>query len=184
MADGTGVMRVVRTPGIVEAVRAVAPDLTVEEVDVAGPPTSTAIRAAGWAEAVVLLAGARGSAGPVVSPDGAVAEAEVTDDLISVTIRCGDPLDTIVLRSYCIGAAHMAWSWVTSESLAVDDEGTVHDLTVRSFDVVRAADTPPIRVTIEPDAGEPCNGSDAVFAAVAAATWLTRGTPETWPTDT
>ena len=35
-------------------------------------------RAAGWAEAVVLLAGARGEAAPVRSPAGAVAEAAVT----------------------------------------------------------------------------------------------------------
>ncbi len=183
MADGTGVMRVVRTPGITEAIRAVASDLTVEEVDVAGPPTSAVIRAAGWAEAIVLLAGARGSVGPVVSPDGSVAEAEVTNDLISVTVRCGDPLDTTVLRSYCIGAAHMAWSWVTSESLAVDDAGIVSDLTVRSFGIVRAGDTPRIEVTIEQDDDErPRNGSDAVFAAVAAATWIHRGTPADWPT--
>ena len=183
-ADGSGVLRVVRTPGISEAIARVAPDLLVDEVDVAGPPTSADLRAAGWAEAVALMAGARGEVGTVTAPDGGAATAQVDDAGIRVTVRCGEVLDETVLRSYCIGAAHMAWSWVTSESLAVDDEGTVHDLTVRSFDVVRAADTPPIRVTIEPDAGEPCNGSDAVFAAVAAATWLTRGTPETWPTDT
>ena len=183
MADGTGVMRVVRTPGIVEAIRAVAPDLTVEEVDVAGPPTSAAIRAAGWAEAVVLLAGARGSVGSVVSPDGSVAEAEVANGRINVTVRCGDPLDATVLRSYCIGAAHMAWSWVTSESLSVDDSGLVSDLTVGSFGIVRAGDTPQIDVTIEQDDDEwPRNGSDAVFAAAAAATWIHRGTPTDWPT--
>ena len=28
----------------------------------------------------------------------------------------------------------------------------------------------------------PVNGSDAVFAAVAAATWLHEGTPPDWPT--
>ena len=183
-ADGSGVLRVARTPGIAEAINRVVPDLLVDEVAVAGPPTSADLRAAGWAEAVALMAAARGEVGTVTAPDGGAATAQVDDAGIRVTVRCGEVLDETVLRSYCIGAAHMAWSWVTSESLAVDDEGTVHDLTVRSFDVVRAADTPPIRVTIEPDAGEPCNGSDAVFAAVAAATWLTRGTPETWPTDT
>jgi CO/xanthine dehydrogenase Mo-binding subunit len=77
----------------------------------------------------------------------------------------------------------MAWSWVTSESLAVDDAGIVSDLTVRSFGIVRAGDTPRIEVTIEQDDDErPRNGSDAVFAAVAAATWIHRGTPADWPT--
>jgi xanthine dehydrogenase small subunit len=87
-----------------------------------------------------------------------------------------------VLRSYCIGAAHMALGWVTSEGLTVDAEGVVHDLTIRSFGVLRAADTPPIVVEIEPDDGPPVNGSDAVFAAVAAAVWLHQGAPPDWPT--
>jgi CO/xanthine dehydrogenase Mo-binding subunit len=181
-ADGTGVMRVVRTPGVVEAIAAVAPGLVVEEVDVPGPPTSLSIRAAGWAEAVVLLAGAGAIDGPVVSPDGATATAVVDDDGIHVSVRCGRPLDGTVLRSYCVGAAHMAWSWVTSEALSVDGGGIVHDLTVRSFGVVRATDTPPISVVIVEDDGEPVNGSDAVFAAVAAATWRHRGCPEELPT--
>jgi len=86
-----------------------------------------------------------------------------------------------VLRSYCIGAAHMAYSWVTSEQLAVDAAGAVHDLTVRSFGIVRAADTPSIAVTMEPVDGPPVNGSDAVFAAVALAVWRARGLPPVWP---
>jgi hypothetical protein len=35
---------------------------------------------------------------------------------------------------------------------------------------------------IEPDDGPPVNGSDAVFAAVAAAAWLAQGLPTDWPT--
>ena len=181
-ADGRGVLRVVRTPGIADAVARVAPDLAVEEVDVPGPPTSANLRAAGWAEAVALLAAARGEVGLVTAPDGGTATAEVDAAGIRVTVRCGQPLDATVLRSYSVGAAHMGWSWVTAESLAVDDEGTVHDLTVRSLGIVRATETPPIEVVVEPDDGPPVNGSDAVFAAVAAATWLTRGAPEAWPT--
>jgi aerobic-type carbon monoxide dehydrogenase small subunit (CoxS/CutS family) len=188
-ADGTGVVRVVRTPGIAEAIAAVAPRLTVEEVDVPGPPTSSALRAAGWAEAAGLLAAVAGGSGDgpteIRSPDGAVASAAVVDGAIQVRVACGDPLDEVVLRSYCIGAAHMALGWVTSEGLAVDGEGEVHDLTVRSFGVLRAADTPAIEVVIDAPAGEPgepVNGSDAVFAAVAAEVWRHQGTPTSWPT--
>jgi xanthine dehydrogenase small subunit len=203
-ADGTGMGRVARTPGIAAALAAVAPGLAVEEVDIAGPPTSSGARAAGWAEALALLAaaghvvGTPGHAGVIAcaagdgtgrvslrSPDGAVATAEVAlrpDARVSVAVDGGDPLDEVALRSYCIGAAHMALGWVCSEGLAVDGAGEVHDLTIRSFGVLRAVDTPPIDVTVEPGAGEPVNASDAVFAAVAAAAWLSQGTPPTWPT--
>ncbi|MCU1375814.1 MAG: putative oxidoreductase, partial [Actinomycetia bacterium] len=86
------------------------------------------------------------------------------------------------LRSYCIGAAHMAYGWVTSEGISVDDDGVVHDLTIRSFGIVRPGEMPPVEVAIEADDGPPVNGSDAVFAAVAAAVWLDRGCPADWPT--
>ena len=180
--DGTGLLRVVRTPGIAAAIASVAPGLVVEEVDALGPPTSSAVRAAGWAEAVVLLAGARGSVGEVVAPGGGRAEAEVVDGRLRVRVAAGDVLDEVVLRSYAIGAAHMAYGWVTSEGLAVDDAGEVHDLTIRSFGVPRAIDTPPIDIEIDPTPGPPVNGSDAAFAAVAAAVWLHLGCPTDWPT--
>jgi xanthine dehydrogenase small subunit len=204
-ADGSGVMRVVRTEGIAEAVASVAPGLVVEQVDVPGPPTSLAPRATGWAEALVLLAaaGVHGNASApragvlearpardrarvsLRSPDGAVAHAEVdlgAEPRVDVAVSCGDPLDEVALRSYCVGAAHMALGWVCSEGLAVDATGEVHDLTIRSFGVLRAVDTPPIGVTIEPSDGPPVNGSDAAFAAVAAAAWLAQGCPPAWPT--
>ncbi|UDY34404.1 2Fe-2S iron-sulfur cluster-binding protein [Dermatobacter hominis] len=206
-ADGTGTVHVVRTEGIAARIAAVAPGLDVVEVDAAGPPTSTALRAAGWAEAVVLLAGVgapsevvavqpgalgadddRGERVVVRTPDGAVAEASVTIadgpspvTRIAVRIAAGEVLDAVVLRSYCIGAAHMALSWVTSEGLAVDDDGTVLDLTVRSLGVLRAADMPPVDVEVRAGDGPPVRGSDAVFAAVAAATWRALGTPPVWP---
>jgi aerobic-type carbon monoxide dehydrogenase small subunit (CoxS/CutS family) len=221
--DGTGVVRVARTPGIAGAIAAVAPGLAIEELDVTGPPTSMAPRATGWAEALVLLAGARLVAQPaasaaatsappgvgdlrpgrqtraqvldvaggeacarvgVRSPDGAATRALVVlgaAPRVHVSVACGDPLDEIVLRSYCTGAAHMALGWVCSEGLAVDEAGEVQDLTIRSFGVLRAVDTPPIEVDIVPD-GAPVNGSDAVFVAVAAATWLAQGCPPAWPT--
>lgn len=180
-ADGTGMVRVARTQGIAAAINAVAPGLEIQEIGIHGPPTSSSVRAAGWAEAAVLMAGLAGEAAPVTSPSGAVASASIKDGRIHVVVRCGDPLDDVILRSYCIGAAHMAWSWLTSEALTVDDDGEVHDLTVRSFGVLRAVDTPPIDVTIEPDDGPPLNGSDAVFAAVAAAGWLASGCRQDWP---
>ncbi|MGH9112122.1 MAG: 2Fe-2S iron-sulfur cluster-binding protein [Acidimicrobiales bacterium] len=211
-SDGSGIVRVASTPGIAEAITSVAPGLAVEEVEIVGPPTSRAPRAAGWAEALVLLAGADaiGSAGgpdggtasdgPGVieatagrgrgvvalrSPDGAQARAEVTlgdEATVAVWVRCGEPLDDVVLRSYCVGAAHMALGWVCHEGLAVDEDGQVRDLTIRSFGVLRAVDTPPIDVEIEAHHGPAVNGSDAVFAAVAAAAWLAQGCPPTWPT--
>lgn len=199
--DGTGVLRVARTPGVAEAIAVIAPELRVEEVDVAGPPTSARIRAAGWAEAAALLAGGRGRAGWVLAPNGAMAAADVDPEraTISVAVACGPALDEIVLRSYCIGAAHMGWSWLTSEALTVDPDGEVVDLTIRSFGVVRAVDTPRIVVTIVgPDKPPPdgygelpapqpdraVNGSDAVFAAVAASGWLSLGCPQDWPLGT
>lgn len=180
-ASGRGVLRVVRTAGIEAAVAQVAPGLVVEAVEAVGPPTSAALRAAGWAEAAVLVGAATGAT-EVRSPDGAVAEAEVTAGGLRVRVACGDPLDAVVLRSYCIGAAHMALGWVTSEGLVVDEAGEVHDLTIRSFGILRAADTPPVEVEIVDGGGSPVNGSDAVFAAVALAVWRHQGFPASWPT--
>ena len=200
--DGTGEMVVARTPGIVEAIQAYAPALTVTEVDLPGPPTSSQVRAAGWAEAAVLLAAVRrepdwieapdggstaaavrGEPGWITCPGGGSATAAVeADGSIMVRVRAGRPLDETVLRSYCTGAAHMAYSWVTSESLSVDPDGIVHDLTVRSFGIVGAAQMPAVGVEIVDDGSEPVNGSDAVFAAAAAAVWTDRGCPPVWPT--
>lgn len=180
-ADGTGVLRVVRTPGVAAAVAAVAPGLVVDEVDVAGPRTSCGLRAAGWAEAAVLLASLESGPDVVTAPEGGEASATVDADGIRVWVRCGEPLDPVVLRSYCIGAAHQGHGWVLSEGLAVDDAGEPHDLTIRSFGVLRAADLPPVTVEIVDDPRPPVNGSDAVFAAVAAATWRWLGFPPDWP---
>lgn len=179
--DGTGAIVVARTPGIAAAIGRVVPGLAVTEVDLAGPPTSAHLRAAGWAEAEVLLAGARGLV-PVVGPGGGTAEAAVVDGAIHVRVAAGDPLDEVVLRSYAIGAAHMAYGWITSEGLAVDADGEVLDLTIRSFGIPRAVDTPPIHVEVDATPGPPVNGSDAVFAAVAAAVWLHQGCPTDLPT--
>ncbi|MEC7672207.1 MAG: hypothetical protein VX525_01500, partial [Actinomycetota bacterium] len=98
-------------------------------------------------------------------------------------VRAGDPLDETTLRSYCTGAAHMGLGLVRSESIAVDPEtGEIHDLTIRSFGVVRAVDTPTIEIDVLADERPAVNGSDAVMAAVAAAVWLADDTPTVWPT--
>ena len=116
-ADGSGILRVARTPGIAAAVAALAPGLSVEEVDVVGPPTSARLRAAGWAEAAVLLAAlapragtARSASATVRSPAGATATARAEVDEDRAAHRgsrwrcgCGDPLDEVVLRSYAVG---------------------------------------------------------------------------------
>ncbi len=158
------------------------------EVDVPGPPVSADLRAVGLAEQAVLVAGALGRDVEVVTPSGARSTAVVQVERgkvvrVAVTIAAGDPLDEIVLRSYAIGAAHMALGWVTSEGLAVDAAtGEIHDLTIRSFGVLRPAEMPSVEVTIVDDhAPARAHSTDAVFAAVAAATWNALGRPVTFP---
>lgn len=198
-STGAGVLHIARPPeaeqsALLAAVGSVAPRLDVVFVDVVGPAVSTAIRASGWAEAAVLTSGLGPKAGGrtdpgvagIVSPDGAVARAAVTRaadgvEAVSVDVDCGDVLDEVVLRSYCIGAAHMALGWVRSEGLAVDEAGVPLDRTIRSFGVLRAADTPRIDVHIRDGDGPAENGSDAVFAAVAAAAWRAAGFASRWP---
>ena len=192
--DGSGVIRVARTEGIAEAITNIAPQFMVEEIDVVGPPTSVDIRGAGVAEAQILLAAlaaknARESGdnnahcATATSAEGAVATVAIGfDDIVRVDLRCGRVLDSIVLRSYAIGAVHMALGWVTSEGLSVDEDGTISDLTIRSFGVLRSADMPHVEVTLHEEDTEPVNGSDAVFAATAAAVWSAQGWPTDWPT--
>lgn len=193
--DGTGIVRIARTPGAAAVLQAVLPEAEICEVGVPGPPTSVDLRAAVWAEAHMLVAAlsklragesldatASTATAQITSPQGAIARAAVGPGGISVHIDAGDPLDAVTVRSYAIGASHMAWSWVTSESLAVDGEGETHDLTIRSFGIVRSAETPDINVTIEPSPQAPVHAGDAVFAAVAAATWLSQGAPPHLPT--
>jgi CO/xanthine dehydrogenase Mo-binding subunit len=169
---------------------------------VSGPPVSATIRAAGWAEATVLLAAAAAlAAGSVPAPGaagtaratvtgrhGGRVDAAVTVDTaglpqsVEVSVAAGDPLDDVVLHSYVTGAAHMALGWVLSEGIAVAEDGTPGDLTIRSFGILRARDTPPIRVQHRTPSGAPVQVSDAVFAAVAAAIWIAQGLPPRWPT--
>lgn len=183
-ADGSGEVHAVRTPGLANLLARIAPDWTLIEHDVVGPRTSTNLRATGWAEIAAMRASVADETewgDHVTSPNGAEAWAKVSDDLVSVRVRAGRVLDEVILRSYAIGAAHMALGWVRSEGLAVGADGVPLDLTVRSFGVPRAVDTPRIEVTVVSDDSEPVNGSDAVFAAVAAAAWRHAGHPSRWP---
>jgi hypothetical protein len=177
-------------PYAVEVVRA------WNDVTLVGPPVG-ALRAA-WAEEHVLVEGALDTAGIdrsaivrdvrassvlldtcAMDADGAIAGARVElDDTgvvsrVVVRVAAGDPLDDVVLRSYATGAVHMALGWVFTESIAVDpNTGDVHDLTIRSFGIVRPRSMPEVDIEVVEDPGPPLpRSSDAVFAAVASAAW-------------
>ncbi|MBA2495705.1 MAG: molybdopterin-dependent oxidoreductase, partial [Acidimicrobiia bacterium] len=111
----------------------------------------------------------------------ATASVDAHDGTVCVRVDAGDPLDEVVLRSYCTGAAHQGLGWVATEGLAVDEAGVVQDLTVRSFGVLRAVDTPAIEVEVTDGTGPPVRVGDAVFAAVAGAAWVARGCPPVLP---
>jgi hypothetical protein len=202
-ADGTGVLRVgVSGDGLeptgwdalVADVASVAPGLDLERVPVVGPPVSLSLRAAVWAEAAVLASAARhGRVGipvtdvpvEVVTPTGGRAVVRcAADGSLGIEVSAGAVLDPIALRSFVVGASHQALGWVCSEGIAVSPDGSVQDLTIRSFGILQARAMPQVSVRIvdEPDRA-PVNGSDAVFAAVAAARWLADGMPVAWPTD-
>lgn len=188
-ADGTGVVRVRRTPGLSELLGRLAPGLVVDEVDLPGPPTSLDLRGAGWLEPLVALGslgrrldGSDAGDGWVTAPSGGRARATVGDDgSIQVQVEAGELLDAVVLRSYAIGAAHQALGLVTSEAIALDGDGSPRDLTIRSFGVLRALDTPRIDVDLVAGEREAVNGSEAVLAAVALAVWQARGFAPRWP---
>jgi xanthine dehydrogenase small subunit len=203
-ASGSGVLRVGVSPGgvpddqwawVIAVAAEVAPGLVLEPVPLLGPLISFDLRAAVWAEAAVLAAcagvvGAVGIEGgrdvplEVTAPTGGRAAARcLADDSVEVVVDAGPVVDEVVLRSYCIGAAHQALGWVRSEGIAVDGTGTPHDLTMRSFGIIRARDMPKVSVTMRTATDRPAvNGSDAVFAAVAAARWFADGLPSEWPT--
>ncbi len=190
-ADGSGMVRIARTPDsddlseIVETLSALVPDLSVEVIDTIGPRVGATHRGAVIAEVLAARCVAQHRAGEpfVVTLDtGASASVEMRDGAIEVSVRAGDALCPITLRSYVIGAVHQAYSQVTSEGLAIGDGGEIHDLTIRSFGIVTAAQTPPISVHIEPSSEEPVAVGMAVFAAVMAAVWFDEGMVKHWPT--
>ena len=70
---------------------------------------------------------------------------------------------------------------VLSEGIALDENGEVLDLTIRSFGVLSAAQMPPVNVTLEKDESEPVACGVVVMAAAMAACWLDAGLGSYWP---
>jgi aerobic-type carbon monoxide dehydrogenase small subunit (CoxS/CutS family) len=213
-ADGTGIVRVGRTPGssdltpLTEHVRALAPGVQVEVMDVAGPVVGSDLRGAGWAEVLAALHALQArpegpdaphNARPMLTvgtgsadvsvPGGGRAVVEVLPEAsdggrssVEVDVWAGEVLCPVTLRSYVLGAVHQALGLVWSEGIAVDESGEPVDLTIRSFGILAARDMPEVVVRLHEEDGWPVNGSDAVFVATLAAAWIAEGLPAEWPT--
>jgi xanthine dehydrogenase small subunit len=198
--DGTGILRVGRTPGSADLaplsarLHDLCPGLRLEEVEVPGPPVAPGLRAAGWAEALaachVLGAGpgAEGTGRAHVTVPGAgsarvdVRTGEGERGRVVVDVWAGEVLCPVTLRSYALGAVHQALGMVWSEGIAVDDKGGPVDLTIRSFGILGARDMPEVVVRLHEEDRWPVNGSDAVYVATLAAAWAAEGLPARWPT--
>ncbi len=187
-ADGSGVAVLARPTdpadeeALRDSVRQVAPGVDVEFTDVVGPSVAASLRGSGWAEVAALVSSLDAGIDSVTAPAGGRASAEFrADGSLQLVVRAGTALDEVVLRSYCIGAAHMALGIVRREGVAVDDEGVPLDLTIRSFGILRSDEMPHVDVTIEAEEAEPVAASDAVFAAVLAAAWREAGFPGDLP---
>jgi aerobic-type carbon monoxide dehydrogenase small subunit (CoxS/CutS family) len=193
--DRSGRLRIGRTAGsadlsaLCDRVRAVAPLLDIEEVEVVGPPVGAELRGAVWSEVLAALSALdHRDTGPgpadVRVPGGGRAVVSMSGDVeaVRVDVWAGEVLCPVTLRSYALGAVHQALGLVWSEGIAVDPDGAPLDLTIRSFGILAARDMPPVEVILHPDDRWPVNGSDAVFAATLAAAWTAEGLPPTWPT--
>jgi aerobic-type carbon monoxide dehydrogenase small subunit (CoxS/CutS family) len=201
--DGTGIVRLGRTAGspdlgpLAQVITDQAAGVAVEVVEIAGPPASPDLRAAGWAE---VLAAQHALALHTTTPtarghghaDIALPHAgRATVDLDTVTtprgtlhveLWAGAPLCPVTLRSYALGAVHQALGLVWSEGIAVDAGGVPVDLTIRSFGILPARAMPDVTVVVHEEDTWPVNGSDAVFVATLAAAYLAEGLPPRWPT--
>jgi len=201
-ADGSGIVRVGRSPGsgdlsdALARTAALCPGVVVEVVEVRGPPVSAALRGAVWAEVVAArhaLAAAHrehdralrvalpGAGAALVALEGPAAGGHGRGR-VDADVWAGALLDEVTLRSYALGAVHQALGLVWSEGIAVDDGGEPVDLTIRSFGILASRDVPDVAVTLHDGEGWPVNGSDAVFVATLAAAWLAEGLPARWPT--
>jgi xanthine dehydrogenase small subunit len=189
---------VVATSGIEEVIEQAAMSLgwqvSLEQVPAKGFRCSTDLRAAGWAETTAFLTAWSLCEGnpsklahsspwvTVTTEEGAVAKLKMTEEQVLVEVQAGDPLDEVTLVSYCTGAVHMGLSLVRSEYLGVSSEGDPVDLTIRSFGILSAKETPEIQVRVLQGRGPALKASDAVFAASLAAAWILDGLGPYWPT--
>lgn len=189
--DGSGIVHVGLTPKsddlepLLAQARETFPSIRFETVAIPGPRVGSSHRGALIGEVLAARCVAQhrdGDAFSVTLDDGASASVTLVDGALTVSVQAGEPLCPITLRSYVIGAVHQAYSQVTTEGLAVDSDGVIHDLTIRSFGITTAMQTPPISVTIEPSAKEAVPVGMAVFAATLAAVWFDEGVAKHWPT--
>jgi hypothetical protein len=203
--DGSGVVRIGTTPGsshlggLEERLHLVAPEVRLEEVEIAGPPVAAALRGAVWVEVLAArhaLAARRSGDNPegtgsadVTIPGGGRATVTVRSGAeepgrgtVSVEVWAGELLDPVTLRSYVVGAVHQGLGLVWSEGIAVAAAGEPLDLTIRSFGILAAREMPQVEMVLHEDDRWPVNGSDAVFAATIAAAWIAEGLPPRWPT--
>ena len=72
---------------------------------------------------------------------------------------------------------------VTTEGIAVDDEGTPVDLTIRSFGVTTARGFPHVDVEVlDADVAAASPSAPRCSPPTLAAVWLAEGAGPTWPT--
>jgi len=189
--DGTGVLHIGRTPGsdsyegLIAQLETTASMLEIEIVDIVGPRLGVTHRGAVLAE-VLAVYGALGASPDgtvsVTTPNGATAAVTIqSDGAVSVVVNAGQPLCNATLRSYVIGAVHQGLGMVLSEGIAVDEQGSIHDLTIRSFGILTALQMPVVEVTIIPDERDPVAAGTAVLAAAMGAQWVRAGLGSKWP---
>jgi len=190
-ADGSGEVLVGLTPGsddladLLDEVAKAVPGVSLKVVEIAGPPLGSTPRGAVLAEVLAARGALAQGIGAirVETPNGAWASVAIGEDgTVEVTVAAGAPLCEVTLTSYATGAVHHALGMVRSEGIAVGEDGEVHDLTIRSFGCLSAAETPRIHVTIASDERAPRAVGTAVFAATLAAAWRADALVPTWPT--
>ena len=190
-ADGTGSLVVGVTPGsdaldaLLATVAEIAPGLEVSVAEVPGPRVGATHRGAVVAEVLAARAAlglGAGDPATVTSPEGATATVRIDPDgTVVVVVDAGAPLCAVTLRSYVVGAVHQALGMVRSEGIAVDGAGAVHDLTIRSFGILSAAQTPRISVEVVESEAPAVACGVAVLAATMAAAWVAAGRAPSWP---
>ena len=181
-ADGTGVVRVARTPGIAAADRVGRPRARRGGGRHGGSADLVDVRAAGWAEAAVLLAPADGW---VTRPESGARAHAAIDDAGAVhgagLVRRGARRRGAAQLLHGCGphGARMGAQRGHHRRRRRRAAGPHHPQ-LRRAACRRHAAGPRRRST--PSDGDPVNGSDAVFAAVALAAWRAAGFAPRWPT--